>query len=185
MDRWADNAKLSICALIRRNEWARHNERWAASLLCFILLKGSNIRRTENRICNTFFLFVRKEGGGHLAQTWIFFSCVFLPSLPESKQGHPLVSHSVQRCWQRACSHGKAVSFWRGQFPPNEEHYLFEIQIVHEMGKTPSSSSNSILSLLPLQAGYKTCGRPWRKALANVSETLLESQQTHMLLPKE
>lgn len=54
MDRWADNAKLSICALIHRNEWPRHNERWAESLHGFILLKGSNIRRTENRICNTF-----------------------------------------------------------------------------------------------------------------------------------
>lgn len=53
MDRWTDNAKLSISALIHRNEWPWHNERWAESLLGFIL-KGSNIRKSENRICSTF-----------------------------------------------------------------------------------------------------------------------------------
>lgn len=55
VDRWAGNAKLSICALIHRNEWHRHNERWAESLLCF-LLKRSNVSKTENRICITFFV---------------------------------------------------------------------------------------------------------------------------------
>lgn len=65
-----------------------------------------------------------------------FFNCVFLPSLPESEQG--LTLQSPARCSDadRACSHGKAVSFQRGQCHPNEGHQLFEIQIVHEMGKT-------------------------------------------------
>lgn len=121
------------------------------------------------RSCNTFFLFVRK-GGGCLMRTWIF-SFVYFFLLFHSPSRDSLFSLPLSAVMLTAWSHGKAVLFQRGQCPPNEGHHLSEIQVVHEMGKTPLSSSNSILPLLSLQAGYKTCRGPWRKALTNISET--------------
>jgi len=59
-------------------------------------------------------LFMRK-GGGHLVQTWIFFfSCVFLPSVPESEQGLTLQSPTQRSDGDREPAHMKKLFHFKG-----------------------------------------------------------------------